>query len=217
MLDNQLRRIKERVLGGVARKLFAHTPPALLSLLGFITGVGAAGAIYCGADGAALGLWVGSRILDGLDGTVARVHNKESATGGYLDLMLDSVVYVLFPIAVALHARDTVVYIAVLGLLGVYYVNVLSWTLLSAMLERNKSAGAGGGKGVGAESKLTSIRIPTGVVEGTETVVIYGLLCIIPHEWRLHVIIATAILTLAGACWRVLWVFINRARVGGSK
>lgn len=39
------------------------------------------------------------RVLDGLDGVVARQRNKQTDFGGYLDIVLDFTVYSIIPVA----------------------------------------------------------------------------------------------------------------------
>ena len=58
-------------------------------------------------------------------------------------------------------------------LLGVYYVNAASWMYLSSILEKR-------GNGKAATREMTSVTMPTGIVEGTETVIAYFLFLLFP-------------------------------------
>lgn len=47
------------------------------------------------------------RVLDGLDGVVARQKNKQTDFGGYLDIILDFTVYSIIPVAIVFsHAAE---------------------------------------------------------------------------------------------------------------
>jgi len=47
------------------------------------------------------------RVLDGLDGVVARQRNKQTDFGGYLDIILDFTVYSIIPVAIVFsHAAE---------------------------------------------------------------------------------------------------------------
>ncbi|MEZ4638118.1 MAG: CDP-alcohol phosphatidyltransferase family protein [Caldilineaceae bacterium] len=85
-------------------------------------------------------LWLLNRVLDGVDGLAARVHNKTSDWGGYLDLLLDWVVYLLVPLAFLWAMPTTQNLWATIFLLVSFQVNTLSWTLLSAILEKRNQA-----------------------------------------------------------------------------
>ena len=208
MFDQQLRTLKERIFAPFAKRLLVHVHPLLLSIIAFVCGLGACWALYSGLNLTALILWIISRIIDGFDGTVARVHHKKSAIGGYLDLMFDSIVYALFPISIAFASRNAMLYMAVLLLLGAYYFNVLSWTLLATLLEQAQNK-KGDKRLNGAKKQLTSMRMPTGLIEGFETVVIYSLLCILP-DYRLHIILIAAVLTTISGIGRIVWAIAKR-------
>ena len=104
MFDTNLRRLKDRLYQPLAAQL-GFVPPALVTALAFITG---AITVYLAAIGSVLpsvGIWLLSRVLDGFDGLLARIHGKQSDFGGYLDILLDFVVYAAVPIG--LRARQT--------------------------------------------------------------------------------------------------------------
>ncbi|MBA3471596.1 MAG: CDP-alcohol phosphatidyltransferase family protein [Herpetosiphonaceae bacterium] len=166
MIDHLLRQPKERMLAPVARQIGRRIHPTVLTLAAFGAGVGAAISLWQGATLAGLALWALNRALDGLDGTVARATNTQSDWGGYLDIMLDTVIYALIPLALALHAPSTALFIALALLLASFYVNAVSWTYLAAVLEKRQA-------GAKAQGELTSVTMPTGLIEGGETVVFF--------------------------------------------
>ena len=74
-----------------------------LTMIGLLVGLAAAGAISQRAYALALALIVANRILDGLDGAVARVRGP-SDFGGYLDSLCDFAFYVAVPLGFAIAA-----------------------------------------------------------------------------------------------------------------
>ena len=72
--------------------------PNLISLVALVFGLGAAIAAARAEWGLGLALWLANRVTDGLDGTVARVAERQSDFGGYLDILLDFVVYAAIPV-----------------------------------------------------------------------------------------------------------------------
>jgi phosphatidylglycerophosphate synthase len=173
MIDHLLRQPKERVLAPVAQHIGLRIHPSLLTLAAFCAGLGSAIYLWRGATLAGLLLWGLNRTLDGLDGTVARATNTQSDWGGYLDIMLDTVIYALIPLALALHAPSTAIYIALALLLVSFYINAISWTYLAAVLEKRQA-------GASAQGEMTSITMPTGLIEGAETVVFFTLFMLFP-------------------------------------
>ncbi|MGJ3239152.1 MAG: CDP-alcohol phosphatidyltransferase family protein [Anaerolineae bacterium] len=168
MLDKQLRQIKEDALQPLARATGAYLSPTAITLMGGVAGVSAAGCALMGWYGIGLGLWLLNRVLDGLDGTVARICNQQSDLGSYIDILTDNVVYALIPVALALSVSTMPVYMALGVLLASFYVNSASWMFLSALLEKRK-------QGASLNQEMTSVTMPAGLIEGTETIIFYVL------------------------------------------
>lgn len=173
MFDEMFRAWKERALAPVARAVGAGVPPTLITLSAAAVGLGCALAAWQGWFVAGLLLWGVNRLLDGLDGTHARVHGRQSAFGAYLDIVSDFVVYAAVPIGLAMHAGDTATLTAALVLVASFYVNAASWLYLAALLEQRQ-------EGAAARGELTSVTMPAGLVAGTETVVAYSLFFVLP-------------------------------------
>ena len=206
MFDNRLRHLKERLLERVARR-FNRFSPLFFTIGGFLFGCAAAGALLLHYRWGALWLWVASRLCDGLDGSVARLSGRQSNIGGYFDLLLDVCLYALIPLAaVAAQASNTLYWLVAL-LFASYYINAVSWLALSTLLEKLQPTPEREG------SSMTSIRMPTGVMEGGETVVLYGLICLLP-QYLAYLFIAGSALTLLGAGQRALWVIRHRGILG---
>ena len=203
MFDGAVRKLKDVLLEPCARVLGRVFPPLAITLIAFTIALGATYALWHAFYGVALTLWLLSRVLDGLDGTVARLYHKTSALGGYLDLMCDSIIYALFPIAASASGVHPSISIALIALLAVYYVNVFSWAVLAAILE----------KCAYKNNTATTIVMPRGIIEGLETIVLYSLFCIIPQfMWQLFMI--TAILVAMSASVHIVWAIKNRNMLG---
>ena len=109
-----------------------------------------------------LSCWLLGRLLDGLDGVVARAAGSATDAGGYADLLLDTVGYAVIPLGIAVAADDVATWQIVGVLLATFYVNSVSWLMLSALLEKRAAGSA-------ARCEQTSITMPVALVEGTET------------------------------------------------
>ena len=166
MLDRRLRSIKDRAVQPFASRLARHFTAGWLTALALVAGLATAGAAAAGWRIAAVLLWWLSRLLDGLDGPVARARGRQRDLGGYLDILGDSVGYALIPIGIAVAQGRTTVWIACAVLLAGFYLNTLSWTYLAAIAEKRSN-------GAGTTGEMTSVHMPTGLVEGTETIVLY--------------------------------------------
>lgn len=173
MFDHFLRALKDRLLAPLARALGPALHPNVVSALAFLVGVAAAAMAQRGAFGAALALWLANRALDGLDGTLARVHGTASDLGGYLDILLDFAVYALVPLALVAGTTSRAVALAGVFLEGTFFVNAASWMYLSAILERRA-------QGAAARGERTTVTMPPGLVAGAETVVLYSLFLLFP-------------------------------------
>jgi phosphatidylglycerophosphate synthase len=191
MFDSKFRSAKDNWLSAVAYAL-RRVPPLAITGLGFVAGLGAA---WCAARGgywAALWLfWLG-RILDGLDGAVARAAGTQSARGGYFDLMADFVVYAAIPIGVWWGLRAQQSSVALIVMLAIFYVNAASWMLLSALIEKRDA--------------LTSFAMPTGLIEGFETIVFYSLFLLFP-AWASELFWVFSALVAISALQRMVWAW----------
>lgn len=175
MFDVLLRALKDRLLDPLARLLGAGVPPNAVTVLAFLVGAGAGAAAWRRAYAVALALWALNRLLDGLDGTLARVHGRQTDFGGYLDVLLDFAVYTAVPTGLALGRPTYPVLATCAALLGSFFVNAASWMYLSAVLERR-------GAGAAARGERTTVTMPPGLVAGTETVVLYTLFLAVPSR-----------------------------------
>lgn len=169
MFDSYLRRAKDRIGEPLAVHLTGVSPNSI-SLAAFAVGLLSALLALQQLYGWALGLWLLSRVLDGLDGLIARLHCKQSDFGGYFDILLDFVVYAALPIGIVLGAPSQERYLALTFMLAAFYVNSASWMYLAAILEKHSAQYVGD---PAAPSGMTSIVMPSGLIGATETIVAY--------------------------------------------
>ncbi len=201
MIDKQLRTPKEEVLKPVAFHALRAFHPTAITLAAFGVGIVAAAAAWQQFYLLALVLWLLNRALDGLDGTVARLTNTQSDLGGYLDIVLDHVIYAVLPIALAVGIDTTQGYVALGLLLGSFYVNGASWMYLAALLEKRKH-------GALAQSEMTTVTMPTGLVEGAETIILFSLFLLFPGA-MIPLFILMAVLVVATIIQRLYWAAGN--------
>lgn len=197
MTDRYLRHHKEALLAPIARVTPPAVHPLAITAVAFAVGIGAALAAAAGWFALALGLWLANRVLDGLDGTLARVRERQSALGGYLDILLDVIVYAAIPLGIAWHDGSRAAFLAVAVLLASFYVNAISWSYLAALLERR-------GHGAGATGEMTAVTMPAGLIEGAETVVLFALALAIP-AWSAAIFWAMAAAVGFTALQRAAW------------
>ncbi len=187
MLDTRVRRALAPTLDAAAGALDrGRVHPLALTGAGWLVGVAACLAAAQASWTAALVLWLLNRLLDGLDGPVAR---RRGATdlGGFLDVVADFSIYAGFVVAVAVAVPGAL--FACLVLLTTYYLSGTAFLALSSIIERR---GRGWDDG-------RSLRFVGGLAEGTETVVAYLLICLFPdHATAIVWVFAAAVLVTAG-------------------
>lgn len=203
MLDKVLRQWKERLLAPLLKTPLKQVHPLAMTLAGFAVGLGSGLAAALGAYGWGLGLWLLNRFLDGLDGTLARLQRRQSDLGGYLDMLLDVVVYAIVPLGLAFHQRSLLGYAFLALMLASFYINLCSWMYLAGLLEKRQKTGENP-LCRRKEEELTSLRMPAGIIEGSETILFYGLFFLFPE----HMVVLfglMAILVLLTALQRLIW------------
>ena len=173
MLDGVMRPVIDPVVNRIGKILADRGVTADgVTLAGLALGAVAAGVIALGGAG----LWallplLASRVADGLDGAVARARGK-SDFGGYLDIVCDFIFYAAIPMAFVL--RDPAANgVAGAFLLASFYVNGATFLGYAVLAEkRGMQTRARGEK---------SLYFTAGLLEGTETIGFFVLLCLLPH------------------------------------
>jgi len=173
MLDRQVRRALSPSLDAVGRRAAAMgIRPGAVTAAGLGLGAGACVAAAFRLWPLALVLWLANRAADGLDGPIARAHGATDC-GGFFDIVADFTIYGGFVVGVAIGVPSA--RLACVVLLFTYYVSGTAFLALSSLLERRKARGA----------DERSLQFVGGLAEGTETVIVYVLFCLIPGsaEW----------------------------------
>jgi phosphatidylglycerophosphate synthase len=191
MFDARARRLLAPLLEATGSRLAdAGIPSLALTGLGWAIGVGACVAVAHQSWRLALVLWLANRMLDGLDGPVARSRGA-SDLGGFLDIVADFSIYAGFVVGVAVAVPEA--RLACVVLLTAYYVSGTAFLALSSLVERR-----GGAVGDGR-----SLRFVGGLAEGTETVVVYALICLVP-AWTLGIVWVFTVAVALTAVQRVV-------------
>jgi phosphatidylglycerophosphate synthase len=201
MLDATLRPLIDPPLNAAGRALARRgVTPDVVTLAGLAAGLAMAAMIAGGAGAAALVPLALSRLADGLDGAVARASAK-SDFGGYLDITCDFVFYGAIPLAFALRDPDGNA-LAAAFLLASFYINGASFLGFALLADRR-----------GMETRAQgekSLYYSAGLLEGTETIVFFAFVCLIPQHFAplawgfgaLCLVTATARLLLARRVFR---------------
>ena len=202
MLDGAMRKVIDPPLNWIGRGLArAGVNANMVTLAGLALGLAAAGAIALESYLWGLGLIAGSRVLDGLDGAVARATQKTDF-GGFLDIVADFAFYGAIPLGfvVADPAQNGV---AGAFLLASFYFNGATFLGYSVLAER---------RGMESQSRgAKSLYFTGGLLEGTETIAFFGVICVFPALfWWLAALFGAA--SVFTGCSRVLhaWQVFGR-------
>jgi phosphatidylglycerophosphate synthase len=170
--------------------------PDRLTAVGLALGLAGAAAAAGELWWAALAGWLGSRLADGLDGPLARRRSRRGGpaagdAGGFLDITADFAVYGAFVVGVGIGSGGSLLpFLAVL--LG-YYINGAAFLAFSSIAERTGHRIDDG----------RSLSFLGGLAEGTETVVVHSLWCLVPGAAG-PIAWAWAAIVGAGAAHRVI-------------
>lgn len=171
MLDASVRTLIDPPLNALGQSLAARGLTAdRVTLIGLALGLVAAGMIALGWTVLALMPLLASRIADGLDGAVARATVKTDF-GGYLDIACDFLFYGAIPFAFVV-MDPTSNAIAGAFLLASFYFNGTSFLGYAILAEKR-------GLQTSAQG-LKSLYFSNGLLEGTETIVFFVVLCLFP-------------------------------------
>ncbi len=170
MLDARARRLIDPPLDQMGATLARRGLTADgLTLAGLAVGLLAAVTIALGAPGWALVPLLASRLLDGLDGAVARA-TAPTDFGGYLDIWSDFVFYGAVPFGFAV--LDPANALAAAFLLLSFYVNGTSFLGFAAQAAKQ-------GMETRAQGRK-SLYYSAGLLEGTETIAVFVAFCMFP-------------------------------------
>ncbi|MBD1202568.1 MAG: CDP-alcohol phosphatidyltransferase family protein [Rhodobacteraceae bacterium] len=172
MLDGWMRGVIDPVLGRMGKSLAEKGVTAdAVTLTGLGLGLAAALVLALGGPGWAAALpLMASRVADGLDGAVARARGKTDF-GGYLDIVCDFVFYAAIPMAFVLRDPEANG-VAGAFLLAAFYINGSTFLGYAVLAEK---------RGMQTRSRgEKSLYFTAGLLEGTETIVFFLILCLLP-------------------------------------
>ncbi len=174
MLDRPVRALLAGPLDRVATLLDRPAvTPDRLTIAGLVLGLGSAVAGAVQLWPLALGLWLVSRLADGLDGPLARRRGtRDAGAGGFLDITCDFVVYgaTVVGVAVGATAGEGEPWWPFLAVLLAYYVNGTAFLAFSSIAERS-------GRTIDDGRSLSFLG---GLAEGTETIAVHALWLVVP-------------------------------------
>ncbi|MFN3237118.1 MAG: CDP-alcohol phosphatidyltransferase family protein [Pseudomonadales bacterium] len=185
MLDSTLRPIIDPLLNKAATTVAKTTLSAnQVTVAGFLVGLTCLPAIALEQYTLGLVLLLCNRVLDGLDGALARLRGSTDL-GAYLDIVLDFIVYSAVVFGFCL-AQPTV---ALYGAFLIFsFVGSGTAFLAFAILAEKR------GISTEAQGKKT-IYYLSGIAEGFETILALGLMCLIPGQFWLIALVFGLI------CW----------------
>lgn len=191
MLDPLLRRWIGRPLDRAGAWLAGQGVTAnAVSVTGLAIGLSAVPLLAFGHYGAALLVILLNRLLDGLDGAVARHGPRLTAFGGYLDIFCDMAFYAAVPLGFALASPENAVWAALL---------LASFVCTCASFLGRAVLAAGRGERDAGTRGRKSFFHAAGLMEGTETILAFVLFCLLPgiFPWLAGAVAALCLWTAA--------------------
>jgi phosphatidylglycerophosphate synthase len=200
MFDARLRQRIDPALNRLAA-VIAKTGLSANALtgMGAVTGIVAGMAIATQYYTLALFLVIINRVVDGLDGAVARIKGS-TLWGGYLDTIADYIFYVAVPVGFS-HA-DTANQVPALVLVASFTLTAVSFLAFAAIAAK---------QGLDDEPHgPKAFLYSTGLMEGGETIAFFILMCAFPGYF------ATLAILFAGLCiltvGQRIWIARRRFR-----
>jgi phosphatidylglycerophosphate synthase len=174
VLDRALTALIRRPLQAAARGLVRLGVSAdAVTLLGFAVGLGGAAAIALGQPRTGLALVLLSRLLDGLDGAVARL-TQPTDRGAFLDITLDFLFYASIPLAFAV-ADPPANALPAAVLLAAFIGTGSSFLAFAVLAERRGLQSAA--------YPAKGLYYLGGLTEASETLICFALMCLWPAHF----------------------------------
>ena len=171
MLDRRLQPLTEPALSSFASiAIKAGISADVASIIGFIFGLVAACLIAFGYFSLALVFFIINRIIDGLDGAIARA-NEPTYRGGFLDIVFDFIIYSSIPFAFAIYdfGNSFAACFLVFSFVGTG-TSFLAYALIHAKLSDKKKDTLNG----------KSFYYLGGLIEGSETIIFIVIILCFP-------------------------------------
>jgi phosphatidylglycerophosphate synthase len=179
MFDAQLRPLIDRLLNPIGRGLVALGMTAnQVTMIGAAFGLIAAGCVAAGLFYPALWFVIANRVIDGLDGAVARA-SRSSDFGGYLDIVSDFIFYSAIPLAFAVARPETA--LAAAFLIFSFIGTATSFLGFAILAEKHKVTTQIRGK--------KAFYYLGGLTEGTETILLFLAMLVWPDYFSLMAIV----------------------------
>ena len=179
MFDAQLRPLIDRLLNPIGRGLVALGMTAnQVTMIGAAFGLIAAGCVAAGLFYLALWFVIANRVIDGLDGAVARA-SRSSDFGGYLDIVSDFIFYSAIPMAFAVARPETA--LAAAFLIFSFIGTATSFLGFAILAEKHQVTTQIRGK--------KAFYYLGGLTEGTETILLFLAMLVWPDYFSLMAII----------------------------
>ena len=195
MFDAQLRPLIDRLLNPIGRGLAALGMTAnQVTMIGAAFGLIAAGCVAAGLFYPALWFVIANRVIDGLDGAVARA-SRSSDFGGYLDIVSDFIFYSAIPLAFAVARPETA--LAAAFLIFSFIGTATSFLGFAILAEKHQVTTQICGK--------KAFYYLGGLTEGTETILLFLAMLVWPDYFSLMAIVFGIL------CWVTTGTRINAA------
>ena len=179
MFDAQLRPLIDRLLNPIGRGLVALGMTAnQVTMIGAAFGLIAAGCVAAGLFYPALWFVIANRVIDGLDGAVARA-SRSSDFGGYLDIVSDFIFYSAIPMAFAVARPETA--LAAAFLIFSFIGTATSFLGFAILAEKHQVTTQICGK--------KAFYYLGGLTEGTETILLFLAMLVWPDYFSLMAIV----------------------------
>ena len=191
MFDIALRQRKDRLADPLVRQLPEWITPAKITLAalnaGLISCLLASFPMY---RQWALGFWALNRLLDCLDGSLARSRGAATELGGFLDLLGDFIVYSLLPIFIGIGQErltaTSIGWVAIAALEASFHINNFILFYVAAVASKRK------------DGDLTSVTMTPALVEGFEAGLCFTIMLIWPNiitlwSWLMSLAVAIGI------------------------
>ena len=168
MFDKKINLYLKPILTKVANILIKYKfSPNLITLVGFILGIFCFIFLSLGMIYIALFLFLLNRLFDGIDGTLARL-TKPSDLGGFYDIISDFFIYALLPFGFILFDKNNFLS---MSLLLTSFIGTCSTFLTTAWIFEKKKIKI-------EQLSKKSFFYSEGLIEGTETIIIFILMFI---------------------------------------
>ena len=178
MFDAQLRPLIDRLLNPIGRGLVALGMTAnQVTMIGAAFGLIAAGCVAAGLFYPALWFVIANRVIDGLDGAVARA-SRSNDFGGYLDIVCDFIFYSAIPLAFAVARPETA--LAAAFLIFSFIGTATSFLGFAILAEKHQVTTQICGK--------KAFYYLGGLTEGTETILLFLAMLVWPDYFSLMAI-----------------------------